>query len=389
MANKSGHRRFGNIRKLPSGRFQIRYPGPDGRMRTGADTYESKSWADRALSLIEAQMTTGEWTDPVAGQVKLQAYAERWVAQRVGLRPRTLELYRWLLARHIGPHLGHVAVAAITADMVRDWRFRLIGSGVSGSAAAKAYRLLRAILATAAEDRLIPRNPCRIRGAGDEKPGERPVLTVAQVFSLADRMKDRRFRALVLLSTFASLRWGEAIALRRCDLDLEAGTVSIRRQYIELATGHQLGPPKSRAGRRIVAIPGPIAAALIEHLDTCTPADEAALVFTGALGGVLRRGNFRRASGWAAAVDGLGVPGLHFHDLRHTGNTLAAQSGVSLADLKARMGHDSARAAMSYQHATTETDHKIADALGRRIDSAQGAAATRQKVAPGATRTTR
>jgi integrase len=138
-----------------------------------------------------------------------------------------------------------------------------------------------------------------------------------------------------------------------------------------------------------VAIPGPIAAALIEHLDTCTPADEAALVFTGALGGVLRRGNFRRASGWAAAVDGLGVPGLHFHDLRHTGNTLAAQSGVSLADLKARMGHDSARAAMSYQHATTEADHKIADALGRRIDSAQGAAATRQKVAPGATRTTR
>jgi hypothetical protein len=49
MANKRGHRRFGNIRKLPSGRFQIRYPGPDGRIRTGADTYESKSWADRAL----------------------------------------------------------------------------------------------------------------------------------------------------------------------------------------------------------------------------------------------------------------------------------------------------------------------------------------------------
>jgi hypothetical protein len=68
MANKPGHRRFGNIRKLPSGRFQIRYPGPDSRMRTGADTYETKAWADRALSLIEAQLTTGEWTDPVAGQ---------------------------------------------------------------------------------------------------------------------------------------------------------------------------------------------------------------------------------------------------------------------------------------------------------------------------------
>ena len=52
-------------------------------------------------------------------------------------------------------------------------------------AAAKAYRLLRAVLATAADDRVIPRTPCRIRGAGDEKPAERPVLTVAQVFDLA------------------------------------------------------------------------------------------------------------------------------------------------------------------------------------------------------------
>jgi hypothetical protein len=63
MTNKDGHRRFGNIRPLPSGRFQIRYPGPDGRMRTGADTYPDKRSADRALSLVEGQMITGEWTD--------------------------------------------------------------------------------------------------------------------------------------------------------------------------------------------------------------------------------------------------------------------------------------------------------------------------------------
>jgi hypothetical protein len=61
------------------------------------------------------------------------------------------------------------------------------------------------MLATAAEDRIISRNPCRIRGAGDEKPGERPVLTVTQVFALADRMKAARYRALILLSTFAKL----------------------------------------------------------------------------------------------------------------------------------------------------------------------------------------
>ena len=63
------------------------------------------------------------------------------------------------------------------------------------------------------------------------------------------------------------------------------------------------------------------------------------LVFTGPLGGVLRRGNFHRAAGWSAAVSKVGVPGLHLDDLRHTGNMLAAP-GARLANLKGRMGHD-------------------------------------------------
>src|SRR5262249_37016648 len=219
MANRLGHRRFGNVRRLPSGRYQIRYLGPDGRMRTGADTYERLSSARRALSLIEAQLVTGDWTDPVDGKVRLRAYAERWIAHHAGLRPRTRELYAWLLSAHIMPYLGAMPLANITPDTVREWRATLLSAGASQTATAKAYRLLRAILMTAAEDRIIPRNPCRIRGGGDEKPPERPVLTIAQVLDLADRMADRRYRVLILLATFASLRCGEAIALRRCDLD--------------------------------------------------------------------------------------------------------------------------------------------------------------------------
>src|SRR6266487_6248916 len=164
MANKLGHRRFGSVRRLPSGRYQIRYPGPDGRMRTGAETYERLSSAKRALSLIEAQLVTGEWTDPVGGKVKLRTYAERWIAHHAGLRPRTRELYAWLLAAHIVPYLGAMPLASITPDTVRAWRATLLSAGVSQTATAKAYRLLRAVLMTATEDRIIPRNPCRIRG---------------------------------------------------------------------------------------------------------------------------------------------------------------------------------------------------------------------------------
>ena len=193
------------------------------------------------------------------------------------------------------------------------------------------------------------------------------MLTVAQVFNLADRITDRRFRALVLLATFASLRWGEAIALTRDDIDLVARTVTVRRQYVELTGQLVLGPPKSRASTRSVAIPAAIVPALRDHLDSYVGRDGTALVFTGPRGGILRRGNFRRGSGWAKATASVGVPGLHFHDLRHTGNTLAAQTGVSLADLKARMGHDSVRAAMIYQHASSAADRRIANALDQAI----------------------
>jgi hypothetical protein len=187
MANKDGHRRFGNLRKLPSGRYQVRYPGPDGRMRTGPETYERKSDADRALVLIEAQLASGQWTDPERGKIKLGDYAAVWITERAGLRPRTVDLYRWLLAKHIAPYLGGVPIGQLSTAVIREWRAKLLSNGVSVTMAAKAYRLLREVLMTAVEeDRLLIQNPCRIRGAGDENAAERPVLTVAQVFTLAE-----------------------------------------------------------------------------------------------------------------------------------------------------------------------------------------------------------
>ena len=86
----------------------------------------------------------------------------------MGLRPRTIELYQRLLARHITPHLGNVAVASSTPDMIRNWRFTLLAAGVSESAAAKAYRLLRAVLATAADDRVIASLVARLAKLGCE-----------------------------------------------------------------------------------------------------------------------------------------------------------------------------------------------------------------------------
>jgi integrase len=172
--------------------------------------------------LIEAKLTTGDWTDPQRAKVKLDDYADKWISERTDLRPRTVEIYKGLLKRYIRPHLGGMPIGKLDTAAIREWRALLFGNGIGESEVAKAYRFLRAVLMTAADDQIILRNPCRIRGAGEEKPEERPVLTVAKVFELAE-LTPVRLRALDLLATFASLRWGEVAALRRMDLDLGPG----------------------------------------------------------------------------------------------------------------------------------------------------------------------
>jgi integrase len=201
----------------------------------------------------------------------------------------------------------------------------------------------------------------------------RPFTTRAQaervLFQLAhdgkaDHTRDDRLRALVLLAALASLRWGEITALHRQDLDLDNATVRVRVAFTEQNNGTMvLGRPKSRAGVRTVNIPRSLIPDLRAHLDKYTENKPNALVFAGIKGGPLRRSNFNKVTRWTHAVAVLGMPGLHFHDLRHTGNMLAAATGATTKDLMRRMGHDNERAALIYQHATNKADQVIARGL--------------------------
>ena len=115
---------------------------------------------------------------------------------------------------------------------------------------AKAYRLLHAVMATAWDDRLIKRNPCRIKGAGQEDSAERPVVAMPDLVRLVEAIPVR-YRAMVLLATFASLRFGELAALRRGDIDLRTCEVRVARSLIQMNDG-RLRTIWSSSGRRAV-----------------------------------------------------------------------------------------------------------------------------------------
>jgi integrase len=220
------------------------------------------------------------------------------------------------------------------------------------------------VLNTAVDDGKITRNPCRIKGAGDYRAAERPTATVAQVYALAEGMPGR-FRVLVLAAAFTGLRWGELIALRRCDVDLTGGVLHVRRRLAQPRRGGlQEGPPKSAAGVRSLALPEILADELRQHIDQYAGPGPEGLVFRGPKGAALRRSNFGRSTKWKTLVAVVGLPaGFHFHDLRHTGNQLTAASGATTRELMHRMGHGSMRAALIYQHATSARDRSIATAL--------------------------
>jgi integrase len=198
---------------------------------------------------------------------------------------------------------------------------------------------------------------------------ERPVLTVAQVFDLARRLPEP-YGLMALVTTFGSLRWGEVTALRRRDVETKTGAVRVATAFVRPYSGPIIrGAPKSRAGDRVVVLPKPIMDLVVEHLRQRVGERPESLIFTGDKGGPLQRSNFNKRVAWAEHVRAVGMEGLHFHDLRHTGNTLASASGASLRDLMARMGHDSMRAALIYQHRTQGADGKIAAAMEELISA--------------------
>lgn len=202
-----------------------------------------------------------------------------------------------------------------------------------------------------------------------------PEPTREQVCALADAIS-ARYRALVLLSTFAGLRWGELIALRRRNLDLEAMTVRIEEATVEL-----------KDGSRVTAVRSPTPAygrsrfrrSYFLTFDGISndSRSRARTAWCSSARRVLRCGAQNLSQHWQQARTTAGVPEAHFHDLRHAGNTMAAATGVSLRELMSRMGHTSTRAALIYQHATRDRDRDrdrdraIADALSNLAEGAR------------------
>ena len=355
-----GRRHFGSVRKLPSGRYQARY------LHAGAEcvapaTFVTKADALAWLAAAETDIHRGAWVTPAAGKTTLAEYGRSWLAGRSDLRPVTRAKYEHMLERHVLPALGGYELAALTPSAVRNWYMGMRRRYANGTAADDCYRVLRTIVLTAVSDGLIVKSPCQVKGAGNARSAERPVASVAEV-TAAIEATDERYRLAVLLAAWCQLRRGEVLGLQRRDIDLLHGTVRIERALVRPTHGPVLvGPPKTAAGQRTLAVPSNVLPALRDHLERFVAPEPGSWLFVAEDGGPMVPSTLDRV--WQRARRAIGRRDLFFHDLRHSGLTWAAASGASVAELMRRGGHANPRAALRYQHATEDRDRAIAEAL--------------------------
>ena len=322
-----------HMRKHPkSGRWQVRYRDPSGRERSR--NFKRKIDADRFLVTVSADVLRGDYIDARLGRATVAEMAERWCRTRSHLARATRDQDSAFLRSLVLPHFGTRAVGSVRRSEVAAW---LAGLDVAPATKAKALQKLSAIFGVAVGDGALRSNPCdRI-----PRPTQRPnrvgrALTDDEIEAVLDAAEavDESSAAMVHVMARAGLRIGEAIALKRVDVD--GGMLHIRQS---MSRREGLRAVKGRSGGRSITMPDGLQARLQRHMASQTLASLEGWLFVAARGGPIRYNNWRSRT-WNRIVEKAGVGDLKPHDLRHTVATrLFVVDAWTVPQVQAYLGH--------------------------------------------------
>jgi integrase len=212
----------------------------------------------------------------------------------------------------------------VTFEGLTRWVSQLSLSGLGASAIRQSVFVMSAALDHAVRSGRIRSNPARGLGLPRPKRRDYIYLTHGQVLALASEAG--RGRPLILLLAYTGLRWGEATALRVCDIDFDRRRVDVRRAFSDVGGRVILGTPKSHQSRT-VPLPRFLAVEIAAAV-TGNHADQ--LVFTMPGGSVMRLSNWRRSVFLSARRRAGLSDRFRVHDLRHTAASLMTRRATRL-----------------------------------------------------------
>jgi integrase len=375
----------GSIYLRPDGRWCgiIDLGWSNGKRRRRFVYGKSESEVVGKLQEVQRQILTGE---PVlTGRETLEEYLECWLLDTLPgtVKPSTERSYGAVVRQHIIPELGRIQLRKLQPAHVR----RLLrqkatqprrdtkyadkrGEPLSPRMVQYIHAVLRRALEQARMDELVTRNVAALVKPPKLPRYEWQYLTPQQARQLLDAVREDRLYAIYAVAVAIGLRRGEVLGLRWQDVDLDEGTLYVRRSLQRLNGQLVLGDTKTDKSYRRVPLPRVCIASLREHrerqekerAEALVWLDEWGLVFTTKHGTPIEPRNLLRH--FQVQCEKLGLPKLRFHDLRHTCASLLLAQGVDLPIVKETLGHAAIATTMIQRKAADRMDDLLGSQLG-------------------------
>jgi integrase len=371
----------GNITRRGKNSWRLKFEAGDrdpvsGKRRTRYVTVQgTKKDAQAELTRLLAAVDSGTAVDP--SKVTVAEYIRGWLNDAHGLSGKTVERYRELAARQIIPHLGTTPLQKLRPAQVQNWHAMLLRAGgadgkpLSARTVAHCHRLLHTALARAMNGELVSRNVAAIVRPPTVTAHEVQILAAPQITEVFARLEGHALLPIVTVALGTGMRRGELCALRWGSIDLDAGAIRVERSIEETRAGLREKSPKSRHGRRTIAVSASVIDALRTHRLRQTelrlamgagriePDD---LVFTMPDGCALSPDNLSRD--WRRTVLALRLPRVAFHALRHSHASALIAAGVDVLTISRRLGHATPAFTLTvYGHLFGDTDRAAAQAI--------------------------
>jgi integrase len=405
------------------GSWEARYRDVAGKQKSKC--YETKKLAEAFLDEVRTSVRHRTYLDPKRGEMTLGKWWEEWwpnAQKGVEISTRNRKRRSW--QAHIAPAWAGTPLNSLEYMALQTW----LTHKVKGyETQRKVLELLRALLRDAVKDKRIPTNPATdVEVTAKQTPKHpedvRPP-TLAQ-YALVREQVHSWYRPLLDFAQDSGMRWGEYTALRRCNVDLDAGLVYVREVLTDDdGTLRRKVIPKSAAGLRTVPLTPKALDAVQIMLDRLDPSPARTdpedgmhpeeLVFRGPLAGTIRhrqdgtddvlgslltRNNFRRV--WIPAIKDAGIARKvknretgrtewwpRVHDYRHAVASRLHEAGVPEADVQAFLGQErGSRVTWLYTHTSDEAlgaaRNALAQSAGLRLVTAEGARVPRSRKIP-------
>jgi integrase len=368
----------GSISRRKDGLYMARYTvqTADGPKRRTIYGKKGESREDVAAKLTKAMADRDGGITYDAGKLTVEEHLRRWLSDSVRdtVRQRTYERYESIVRVHLIPAIGRIKLKTLTPAHVRALYRAKLDAGLAPRSVLHIHRTLSKALKQATDDGLIPRNAAGLVKPPRPRREEIQPLDSEQVRALFETARGDRLEALYVVAVTTGMRRGELQGLKWEDLDLEAGTLQVRRTLSEPKGGWIFEAPKSGKGRSIRLTRRAMSALrehrkrqLEERMGKAGLWSDHGLVFPSAIGTPISGGNLNRS--FKVLLKRADLPAVRFHDLRHTCATLLLRQGVNPKFVQELLGHADISLTLNvYSHVLPD----MGDAAAGAMDAALG-----------------